>query len=78
MDRKNKKTTLYLNDDDYRSIKGIAQADGKKPAELIRDILGEYVRRRSKDLYAGSVGSGRSGRSDLSERADDFLEGFGS
>jgi predicted transcriptional regulator len=71
------KTTVYLDSADHRRLKAMAAADHRPTAELIREAVAEYVRRRSGRVSAASVGAGRSGRSDLSERAEELLEGFG-
>jgi hypothetical protein len=60
----------------YRS-KRLAFGKSSTPAaELIREAVAEYVRRRDARA-ATSIGSARSGRGDLSERAEELLDGFG-
>jgi predicted transcriptional regulator len=71
------KTTVYLDSEDYRRLKRIARAQGRTPAALVRDAVAEYARRHGKRKTPGSVGVGRSGRGDLSERAEELLEGMG-
>lgn len=71
------KTTVYLDARDHRRLKELAVAEGRPTAELIREAVAEYVRRHSVQRMPASVGAVRSGRSDLSERAEELLHGFG-
>lgn len=71
------KTTVYLNAADYRRLRALARAEGRSTAELIREAVAEYAARRVRVQQPLSLGAGRSGRGDLSERAEDLLTGFG-
>lgn len=71
------KTTLYLPDADYRRLKALARKQGRKTAELVREAVAEYGRRHGGRRLPTSLGAGRSGRSDLSEKADKLLSGLG-
>jgi len=72
------KTTLYLEDDDYRRLKSLARAAGRPPAALVREAVAEYVAVRGAGVdRARSVGAFSSGRRDLGERAEELLEGLG-
>ena len=71
------KTTLYLDGDDYRRLKRIAQARKVAPASLVREAVAEYVARHGARRLPKSLGAGDSGRTDLAERAEDLLEGMG-
>jgi hypothetical protein len=71
------KTTLYLEGSDYRKLKRIAADKGKSPAALVREAVAEYVTRHGRASLPASVGAFGSGRRDLSERAEELLEGFG-
>lgn len=69
------KTTLYLDDALYARLQREAEARGTTQALVVREALAAYVvgrKRKSK-----SVGLGRSGKGDLSERADELLAGLG-
>lgn len=39
------KTTLYLDASDYR-LKALAKAEGRSTAELVREAVSRYARRR--------------------------------
>ena len=71
------KTTLYLDGNDYRRLKRLAARRRVPPARLVREAIAEYVAAHDRARLARSVGAFRSGRSDLSERAEDLLAGFG-
>lgn len=71
------KTTVYLEADDYDRIKEIARAEGRAPAELVREAVAEYAARRRPRRKPKSLGAGRSRRGDVSERAEELLDGMG-
>jgi hypothetical protein len=71
------KTTVYLDDDDYLRLKSIARQQGRKTAALVREAVSAYTRVHSNYKKPRSLGAGRSGRGDLSERADKLLAGMG-
>jgi|APLak6261679142_1056127.scaffolds.fasta_scaffold00054_55 predicted transcriptional regulator len=69
------KTTLYLDDALYLLLQREADERGTTQALVVREALAAYVVRRKPK--AKSVGLGRSGRGDLSVRADKLLAGMG-
>ncbi|MCU0616089.1 MAG: ribbon-helix-helix domain-containing protein [Gemmatimonadaceae bacterium] len=71
------KTTVYLDPDDYRRLKAIARAKGCSTAQLVREAVSEYARSQPVPVRPSSIGAGRSGRHDLSERAEELLAGLG-
>jgi hypothetical protein len=72
-----KKTTVYLDADDYRALKRIAQRAGRAPAELVREAVAEYAVKHSSGQKAKSVGAFSGRRRNLGERAEALLTGFG-
>jgi hypothetical protein len=72
-----KKTTVYLDGDDYLALKRIAQRAGRAPAELVREAVAEYAERHGTAARARSIGAFTSRRRDLSERAEELLAGLG-
>jgi hypothetical protein len=72
-----RRTTVYLDPADYQRLKALAQREGRSAAELIRESIAEYVARRAPIPGPRSLGAGRSGRGDLSERAEDLLADLG-
>ncbi len=71
------KTTVYLDPDDYRRLKAMGKRLGRPPASLVRDAVAQLTRRASRRVKARSLGIGRSGRGNLSERSEELLKGFG-
>lgn len=71
------KTTLYLPAADYRRLKTLALREGRPAAELVREAVAEYARRRGGARLPRSLGAGRSQRGDVSERAEELLGGMG-
>jgi len=71
------KTTVYLDPDDYRRLKGLGRMRGTPAAELVREAVAEYVTRHAPATEPKSLGAFSSGRRDLSERAEDLLDGMG-
>jgi hypothetical protein len=71
------KTTLYLPEADYRRLKALARREGRAAAELVREAVIEYASRRGARRLPRSLGAGRSGRGDVSEKADRLLGGMG-
>lgn len=71
------KTTVYLDPEDYRRLKALARAKGCSTARLVREAVSEYARAHPLPARPTSIGAGRSGKGDLSERAEALLGGFG-
>lgn len=71
------KTTVYVPDTDYRTLKALARRQNRSTAELLREAIAEYAKRHAPRMKPRSLGSGNSGRSDLSERAEELLSGLG-
>lgn len=71
------KTTVYLDREAYHQLQRLAKETGRPAAELVREAVTEYARRHARPVPPRSLGAGTSGRNDLSERAEDLLEGMG-
>ena len=71
------KTTVYLNEGDYRKLKTIAREAGRPPAELVREAVSEYARRHGRRRLPKSLGAGRGKSDDGGSRAEELLAGFG-
>ena len=72
------KTTVYLDAADYRRLKALATARGKSAAQMVREAVAEYATRHAvQSVRPVSIGAGRSGRGNVSERAEDLLRGMG-
>jgi len=66
------KTTVYLDTDLAVAIRQLATSEGRAQAELIRDALTEYTRRRKRPAIPG-IGEFDSGHADTSQKAEQIL-----
>lgn len=66
------RTTLLLEEETAEALKRLADLQGRSAAEVIRDALAAYTSKAERPSPKG-VGAYRSGRSDVSERAEDLL-----
>lgn len=72
------KTTVSLDSGDYRRLKAIARAQGRAPAELVREAVAEYTVRAEPRRRPRSIGAGRSRTGTVATRAEALLAaGFG-
>lgn len=71
------KTTVYLESQSYSRLKFIARERAESPAALIRTAIAEFLDRQTAQRLPRSLGAGRSRTGDLSERAEEYLAGFG-
>lgn len=71
------KTTVYLVESDYRRLQALARQRDVTAADLVREAVSQYARSEAPQRKPRSLGAGRSGRHDLSERAEELLAGFG-
>jgi len=71
------KTTVYLDAASYEVLRGVARERGVPSAEVVREAVAEYARRHARRRKARSVGAFRSGKGDLSTRAEELLSGMG-
>ena len=71
------KTTVYLNSADYRRLQRLARAEGRPAADLIREAVAVYASTRAARTRPSSLGAGKSGRRNLSEKAESLLSGLG-
>jgi|FLYL01.1.fsa_nt_gi hypothetical protein len=67
------KTTVYLDAETALVLKQLARAQDRSQAELIREAIDLYTRRSEPPKPQG-IGRFRSGRRDVSERAEELLE----
>jgi len=69
-----KRTQVYLEPEQHRSLKREAAEKEISLAELLRQIVGGYIRReRSREDFFKIVGLGRSGKSNVAEEHDRYL-----
>jgi predicted transcriptional regulator len=74
-----RRTTVFADDEVLGALQAIARRRGVTLSEVTREALAAYVARsgrKRKPLTLAAIG--RSGRKDVAERAEEFLqEGFG-
>jgi predicted transcriptional regulator len=66
------KTTVYLDPDLAVTLRQLATSEGRAQAELIREALAEYARRRKRPAIPG-IGEFDSGHTDTSQKAEQIL-----
>jgi hypothetical protein len=66
------KTTLLLEEETVKALHQLATSQGKREGDIIRDALAVYAPEVSRPLPKG-IGAYRSGRSDVSEKAEELL-----
>lgn len=66
------KTTLYLDDATASEVRRMAETEGRSQSEVIRDAIRDYAGLPERPKPKG-IGKYRSGRSDISERAEEIL-----
>lgn len=71
------KTTVYLDEGDYRRLKAISRETRRSPAALVREAVSEFARKHGRRRKIVSLGAGHSGRGDVAERAEELLKGMG-
>jgi hypothetical protein len=69
------KTTVYLTTAQKRALARAAKASGRSEADLIRDGIDTVTGRQR--TAEPTLPLFESGQSDLAERVDDLLDGFG-
>lgn len=70
------RTTIYIDESTVLSIRRLAGLRKVPQAELIRQALQEFVEKAEQELerkLPPGIGNYRSGRSDVSARADELL-----
>lgn len=71
------KTTVYLPAGDYRRLQALAREQGTSAASMVREAVSAYATLHRPKTRPRSLGVARSGRGDLSERAEELLSGMG-
>ena len=66
------KTTVYLDTELAVTLRQLAAHEGRPQAELIRDALAAYAKRRKRPVIPG-LGEFDSGHTDTSEKAEEIL-----
>jgi len=64
------RTTLYLEEETANVLEQLATQEGRSEGEVIREALRTYKSRQTRPAPKG-IGKYRSGRSDISQRAEE-------
>ncbi len=70
------RTTIYLDEEVALAIRQLADREQRSQAEIIREALRRYLKqasKRRKPFEPSGVGAYRSGRHDVSQRAEELL-----
>lgn len=67
-----KETTVSLPEETNAALEQLATQTGRSQTELIQTAIEDYLSRKQRSLPR-SIGMGKSGRSDLSERDEELL-----
>ena len=67
------KTTVYFSEETALALRQLASARGRSQAELIREAVAQYVGQATRPQPKG-IGAYRSGRPDVSTRAEELLK----
>jgi predicted transcriptional regulator len=70
-----KRTTIFIDESLERDLQALAERQGRSRAAVVRLALDRYVKheKQKAELELGFVGIGRSGRSDIAERHEEYL-----
>lgn len=69
-----KRTTIFADESLLNALQELARKEGTNLSAIIRVALEEFVgRRRGSQPLPSFLGIGRSGRKDVSERAEELL-----
>ena len=70
------RTTVYLDDEIALAIRQLAETQKRSQADIIRDALRKYIKQTSRQGRPplSGVGAYHSGRSDISEKAEELLK----
>jgi len=66
------KTTVYLDHDTVVALREMSRSQSRSQAELIREAIRRFARKVKRPAIQG-IGAFRSGRSDISEKAEELL-----
>ena len=66
------KTTLYLEEETVHVLEELASEEGRSQGDVIRAALLSYRSQQARPAPKG-IGKYRSGRSDVSEKAEELL-----
>ena len=71
------RTSILLDKEVMLKLKSLAKFSNKSTSFLIREAVSDYVAKKVHKSKIGIIGIGDSGDSDISNKKDEYLKGFG-
>ncbi len=68
-----KRTTIFADKDLLDDIKDISIEENRSVAEVIREAMENYIRKKRQKKKLSFIGIGSSGRKDVAERHEELL-----
>ena len=68
-----KRTTIFVDEDLINEIKEISKEENKSVAEIMREAMEGYIRRKRKKHRISFIGIGSSGMKDIAEKHEELL-----
>jgi len=71
------RTSILLDKDVMLKLKSLARLSNKSTTFIIGEAVSEYVAKKVPKKEIGIIGIGNSGGSDIANKKEEYLKGFG-
>ncbi len=71
------RTSILLDKDIMLKLKSLTRISNKSTSFLIREAVSSYVSKKLPKKKIGIIGIGNSGGSDIANKKEEYLKGFG-
>lgn len=71
------RTSILLDKDIMLKLKSLTKISNKSTSFLIREAVSSYVSKKLPKKKIGIIGIGNSGGSDIANKKEEYLKGFG-
>ena len=71
------RSSILLDKDIMLKLKSLAKLSNKSTSFLIREAVSSYVSKKFPKNKIGIIGIGNSGGSDIANKKEEYLKGFG-
>ena len=71
------RTSILLEKDVMLKLKNLAKTSNRSTSFMIREAVTEYVAKKVPEKKIGIIGIGNSGGSDIANKKEEYLKGFG-
>ncbi|GAG74106.1 unnamed protein product [marine sediment metagenome] len=71
------RTSILLDKDVMLELKRLSKTTNKSTSFLIREAVNSYVAKKAPKKEIGIIGIGSSGGSDIANKKEEYLKGFG-